>query len=216
MSNPALLRAIRPDVALALPFGLRAVPRSFVGFTIATALGVGAALGASLFHRAASQGEVAKFQLFLPALQPKTVEIDLAAQGWPKALLSPNTVSFRAQVVAKQPLELRLSLEGAGDRAVITVDGDAAGAERVVRVGPGKKTSIGVIFDVPLERRGEAVPIEAALVVLAEGTGRPLGRIPLRVIDTAHGATPTIPPPRGGKGEDADRPAATHSGHSGH
>lgn len=216
MSNPALLRAIRPDVALALPFGLRAAPRSLVGFAVAGVVGVGAALGASLFHRAASQGEVAKFQLFLPALQPKTAEIDLAAQGWPKALLSPNTVSFRAQVVAKQPLELRLSLEGAGDRAVITVDGDAAGAERVVRVGPGKKTSIGVVFDVPSARRGEAVPIEAALVVLAEGTGRPLGRVPLRVIDSAHGATPSVPSSRGGRGEDADRPAATHSGHSGH
>lgn len=216
MSNPALLRAIRPDVALALPFGLEAAPRSLVGFTIAVALGIGAALGASLFHRAASQGEVAKFQLFLPALQPKTAEIDLAAQGWPKALVSPNSVSFRAQVVARQPLELRVSLEGADDRAVVTVDGDAAGAERVVRVGPGKKTSIGVVFDVPPERRGEAVPIEAALVVVAEGTGRPLGRIPLRVIDSAHGATPTVAPPRGGRGEDADRPASAHTGHSGH
>lgn len=216
MSNPALLRAIRPDVALALPFGLEAAPRSLVGFTIAVALGIAAALGASLFHRAASQGEVAKFQLFLPALQPKTAEIDLAAQGWPKALVSPNTVSFRAQVVAKQPLELRLSLEGVGDHAVVTVDGDAAGAERVVRVGPGKKTSIGVVFDVPSERRGEAVPVESALVVVAEGTGRPLGRIPLRVIDSTHGATPTVAPPRGGRGEDADRPASAHTGHSGH
>ena len=215
MSNPALLRAIRPDVTLALPFGLKAVPRSLVGFTIAVALGGGAALGASLFHRAASQGEVAKFQLFLPALQPKTVEIDLAAQGWPKALLSPNTVSFRGRVVAKQPLDLRLSLEGAGEGAVILVDGDATGAERVVRVGPDRKTSIGLFFEVPPERRGQAVPIEAALVVVADGTGRPLGRIPVRVIDSDHGATP-LATQRGGKGEDADRPAATHTGHSGH
>lgn len=216
MSNPALLRAIRPDVALALPFGFGAAPRSLVGFVVAGVVGLGAALGASLFHKAASQGEVAKFQLFLPALQPKAAEIDLAAQGWPKALLSPNTVSFRAQVVVKQPMELRLSLEGAGDHAAITVDGDASGAERAVRVAPGRKTSIGVVFSVPPERRGEAVPVEAALVVLAEGTGRPLGRIPLRVIDSAHGATPTSPSSRGGRGEDADRPAAGHTGHSGH
>lgn len=217
MSNPALARAIRPDLAVALPFGLRAAPRSLVGFVVAGVVGLGAALGASLFHRAASQGEVAKFQLFLPALQPKAAEIDLAAQGWPKALLAPNTVSFRAQVVAKQPLDLRLSLEGAGERSAITVDGDAAGAERVVRVGPGRKTSIGVVFDVPPEARGRAVPVEAALVVVADATGRPLGRVPLRVIDTAHGAAPAVST-RGGRGEDADRPAAQsgHTGHSGH
>lgn len=216
MSNPALARAIRPDVVVRLPFGRFAAPRSLVGFVVAVALGGGGALGASLFNKAASQGEVAKFELALPALQPRPVEIDLAAQGWPKALLSPGSVSFRARVTAKQPLDLRLSLEDAGEGAAITVDGEVVGPERVVRAGPGRRTSIGVVFDVPTQARGRAVPVEAALVVVADGSGRPLGRIPLRVIDSAHGAVPLAAGGRG-RGEDADRPASPgHAGHSGH
>ncbi len=207
MSNHAIARAIRPDLVLPLARGLSARPRGAAGLVVYALVGVGAALGASLFHRAASQGEVAKFELALPALRSQPVEIDLAAQGWPKALLSPGTVSFRARVVAKQPLALRLSIEGAGDHAAVLVDGDVAGSERVVHVGPGRKTSIGVVFDVPSDRRDRPDPLEAALVVVADGTGRPLGRIPLRVIDSSRGATP-ISASTGGKSD--------HSAHTGH
>lgn len=207
MSNHAIARAIRPDLVFRLPSGLAARPRGAGGLVVYALLGIGAALGASLFHRAATQGEVAKFELALPALRSQPVEIDLAAQGWPKALFSPGTVSFRARVIAKQPLDLRLSIEGAGDRAAILVDGDVTTSERLVRVGPGKKTSIGIVFDVPSERRDRPEPIEAALVVVADGTGRPLGRIPLRVIDSSRGATPLS----SSTGEKSD-----HSAHSGH
>ena len=193
----------RPDLALALPSGRRLTLRGLVGFVLFAGVGIGAALGASLFHRGAAQGEVAKYELALPALAPRAIEIDLAAQGWPKALVAPATVSFRGRVAVKQPLALRLSLEGAVERGAIVVDGDAAGADRIVHVAPGRKTSIGVVFDVPAARRGEAVPVEAALVVVADGTGRPLGRIPLRVIDSGHGALPLAAAPE-------------KNGHSGH
>lgn len=171
-----------------LPCDRRLALRRVSGFVVFAAVGIGAALGASLFNRAATPGEVAKFELVLPVLAPRTVEIDLAAQGLPKALVSPATVSFRARVAVKQPLDLRLTLEGTVERAAIVVDGKEGGADRIVHATPEHRTSIGVVFDVPAARRGEAMPAEAALVLVADATGRPLGRIPLRVIDSGHGA----------------------------
>lgn len=163
------------------------IRRRSLRFALFALIGVGAALGGSLFHRAAAKGDVVKFDLPVPAYFPAPAELDLAARAWPRRLLAGDVAAFAVRMRAQTPIALRLAVEGDAPDLRLVVDGDDHAEDRVVRLAPKRRTTLSVSFVVPAQRRGAATPAEVVLLLEEEGTRRPLGRVPLRVVDTAHG-----------------------------
>lgn len=184
MSEAAVSSAVPAGRSLA--FGRRSL--RFVLFAL---VGASAALGASLFHRAASKGDVVKIDLAVPAWFPPAIELDLGARAWPRRLLAGDVAAFTVRLKAEKPLAVRVAVEGDVAGASLTVDGDDHAEDRVIRLAPKRRTNLAIAFSVPAARRGTAMPAEVFLLLDEAGTGRPLGRIPLRVIDTAHGGAAT-------------------------
>ncbi|WP_237151824.1 hypothetical protein [Oryzibacter oryziterrae] len=159
-------------------------------FAVALLGAAGSAVAMSYYNAGIGTNEVIKFSVTLPAAEVPPVEVDLAAQRLPKALLAPNTVTFRAKSLVNgtdKPLDVRLSLEGNPAGAGVQINGNEADFSRITNIAAGGKANVYLIFTVPPAARGSATPLETALLVKNVDDGSTLARVPLRVFDSGAG-----------------------------
>lgn len=159
-------------------------------FAVALLCAAGSAVAMSYYNAGIGSNEVIKFSLNLPAAEVAPVEMDLAAQRLPKALLARNTITFRARSLINttdKTMDVRLTLEGNPSGAGLQINGNEADFARITSIAAGGKANVYLILTIPPEQRGKAVPLETALLVRNAADGSPLARVPLRVYDSAAG-----------------------------
>lgn len=155
------------------------------GFAVALCGAAGSAVAMSYYNAGVSAGEYATFTLELPAhdgIAP--VEIDLGTERLPKALFSPDIVTFQAGSITNkstEPLTVRFALADSDLHAGLTIDGVDGDFNRVVPLPPGGQTSISVVVTLPPSARNRPVPLETMLSVEDIATGTEVASVPLRV-----------------------------------
>ncbi|BDG62194.1 hypothetical protein [Caldinitratiruptor microaerophilus] len=130
------------------------------------------------------------FTLSFPSANPKPVTVDLRQQGYLKRILQPGSIRMAVSVVNKgqEAPRIRLALEGCPLRQSWSVNHTGwREATRTVAdpIPPGFKFSLNLFVSLPRAERDKPVICDGRLAVYDADTGRELGFVPVRIVNSS-------------------------------